>query len=701
MELNSFHAFLRKSGIKLDMRTQCIVLAAVLTAVLPLELHHLVAALVGAAAYMLLQKLDATVQRRPVQSSVHKAKQAEKNRPAADRRTPAGRKGLDEVTAKPEVRKPSVMPVQAPKFKANSWEAEVGELVDQISLTDTSRAHVESITEAVRTTLLPVLPTARVDGYVTANPMGGTAFGVAVPDVEIVVLSNPKVLAERATKDAGKFQKALIRTCTDRLVSHGSFKFRRSAFRGTEPKVTLISPTTGGQVGIPFNLAVNAATPARSSAVFEEEDQFPLDHREFLRVDLSINHRLFQVTCRLYIIYAPGGNRIAAQVAALVREDEGLTSYSSSTCTPVTIESLAAQLEGLRSMAQGYVLPPTRALIYKKDRAVFAQPFLKGIPEDVKDVDQTQPISKDKDFSSEELEGWKAHIARDERPDVALFDDEFDLFEGSIEGARALALEAEVVLRYFIALKSKTGTEFTSDALKRWLFGQVAEPSQVGTLADDEQLDSVTAFIGWDPNRGAPGDAQPLVLEEVDLEEFLRERGVDCELERLGIIGVQEAVDLQFLYVEDLIEEGIPEISFQAQEEQGVLHVGEVDNVEEEITAEISDLPEDKNSGLDLYAGGIPADALRAMLIEASKRGNVWKIVTESEKEMPEAEEYTQEELRAAQKVTGELLWDLIDRNELIVEHCAGDIQLADILTKACSRLDLRAGELILLVRRW
>ncbi|OLP75003.1 hypothetical protein AK812_SmicGene45285, partial [Symbiodinium microadriaticum] len=84
---------------------------------------------------------------------------AEKNRPAADRRTPAGRKGLDEVTAKPEVRKPSVMPVQAPKFKANSWEAEVGELVDQISL-------------AVRTTLLPVLPTARVDGYVTANPMG-------------------------------------------------------------------------------------------------------------------------------------------------------------------------------------------------------------------------------------------------------------------------------------------------------------------------------------------------------------------------------------------------------------------------------------------------------------------------------------------------------------------------------------------------
>ena len=48
----------------------------------------------------------------------------------------------------------------------------------------------------------------------------------------------------------------------------GGFKFRRSAFRGSEPKVTLISPATDGQ-GIPFNLAVNAETPPRAQRLFE------------------------------------------------------------------------------------------------------------------------------------------------------------------------------------------------------------------------------------------------------------------------------------------------------------------------------------------------------------------------------------------------------------------------------------------------
>lgn len=41
----------------------------------------------------------------------------------------------------------------------------------------------------VKDLLLPVLPSAKIDGYVIANPLSGTAFGVAVPDVEIVVLS--------------------------------------------------------------------------------------------------------------------------------------------------------------------------------------------------------------------------------------------------------------------------------------------------------------------------------------------------------------------------------------------------------------------------------------------------------------------------------------------------------------------------------
>ena len=77
-------------------------------------------------------------------------------------------------------------------------------------------------------------------------------------------------------------------------------------------------------------------------------------------------------------------------------------------------------------------------------------------------------------------------------------------------------------------------------------------------LSVDEQLDSVTPLIGWDVNRG---DEPLTVFEEADLATYLEERGVASELERLSEIGVQEVVDLQFIYLEDLVEAGVPEVS--------------------------------------------------------------------------------------------------------------------------------------------
>ena len=75
---------------------------------------------------------------------------------------------------------------------------------------------------------------------------------------------------------------------------------------------------------------------------------------------------------------------------------------------------------------------------------------------------------------------------------------------------------------------------------------EVVEPRQPTELGDDEQPDSVTAYIGWDPNRGVPDGNQPLVLEQVDLREFLKERGVDHELERLGILGFRRPLTSNF-----------------------------------------------------------------------------------------------------------------------------------------------------------
>lgn len=259
-------SMLRHFGFEADLRTQCIILAGILTAVLPLEIHHLLAMVLGAAGYMFLQQLEPSVRRRSelleVKKPVRRSAGFAGSGVGAEEKME--KENAERVERRPkEVKKPSVVPVQAPKFQAIGWDAEVAELLQNIVLTSSVRAHVDSITQKVKDLLLPVLPSAKIDGYVIANPLSGTAFGVAVPDVEIVVLSTQATGAE-----ASKYQKSLIRTCTDRLVT-GGFKFRRSAFRGHEPKVTLISPPQSGQAGIPFNLAVNAATPARAETIFQ------------------------------------------------------------------------------------------------------------------------------------------------------------------------------------------------------------------------------------------------------------------------------------------------------------------------------------------------------------------------------------------------------------------------------------------------
>ena len=77
-------------------------------------------------------------------------------------------------------------------------------------------------------------------------------------------------------------------------------------------------------------------------------------------------------------------------------------------------------------------------------------------------------------------------------------------------------------------------------------------------LDQDLQPDSYTPIIGWDFSGGTPGEVPLVHLEEVDLHQFLLERGVPWVYRRLKEMGVDEAIDLQFLYEEDLIEYGIP-----------------------------------------------------------------------------------------------------------------------------------------------
>jgi len=142
---------------------------------------------------------------------------------------------------------------------------------------------VLQIARTVKRLVMPIFPQAEVDGFACGSISGGTAFGVAVPEVDIVISVSSEALLGRLQSrwaearpqpwriDAWKLQKSAIRACTDRLVGAGNFKFRRSAFREPEPKVTIIAPgLRAGSQGVPVNLSVNAVTPLYSWALLSE-----------------------------------------------------------------------------------------------------------------------------------------------------------------------------------------------------------------------------------------------------------------------------------------------------------------------------------------------------------------------------------------------------------------------------------------------
>ncbi|CAE7596732.1 GIP [Symbiodinium sp. CCMP2456] len=78
------------------------------------------------------------------------------------------------------------------------------------------------------------------------------------------------------------------------------------------------------------------------------------------------------------------------------------------------------------------------------------------------------------------------------------------------------------------------------------------------SLEQDIQPDSVTQIIGWDSSNGEPHNYQPANLEEMEMARYLAERNAESYCGRLTFMGVQSPADLPFLYVEDLMEFGIP-----------------------------------------------------------------------------------------------------------------------------------------------
>ncbi|CAE7733245.1 RE1 [Symbiodinium sp. CCMP2592] len=84
-------------------------------------------------------------------------------------------------------------------------------------------------------------------------------------------------------------------------------------------------------------------------------------------------------------------------------------------------------------------------------------------------------------------------------------------------------------------------------------------PTTQGPLSVDLQPDMNSTLIGWDFSAASPGDVPHASLDGVELSDYLLARGADQAFRQLRALGIEVPNDLQFLFVEDLVEHGIPE----------------------------------------------------------------------------------------------------------------------------------------------
>lgn len=253
----------------------------------PLELSQIAFALVGAIAYALIHATQLSTPRRPAAAAPFSKTVTQCGTFALPQQRITAALKSQAQKAHSDVRNFSMQssqPVVPPTFTAAGWDAEVDELLSQISPTQEGDKVVQQLALIIKRTLRKTIPEVEVVGFASGDLVRGTAFGVAVPEVDIVVSASPSILAQRlqgrlAAKgtaplqlDMRRLQKSAIRACTDRLVSGGGFKFRRSAFRGQEPKVTLLAPASLGiyAEAIPIDFSVNSTTPLYNAALLTE-----------------------------------------------------------------------------------------------------------------------------------------------------------------------------------------------------------------------------------------------------------------------------------------------------------------------------------------------------------------------------------------------------------------------------------------------
>jgi len=180
--------------------------------------------------------------------------------------------------------RPSNHPVSVRRFTAEDIAGQVQELTAQVRPSPQCHLMAQELADSVRQQLHKVLPEVNVVGVVTGSISRGTAFCVAVPEVEIVVeMRQDKLVAglrrhmrkntvPPGRLDTHKLHKLAVRVCTDYLVTSDGFRFRRSAFRAAEPRVTLMARAAArfSVRPVAFDFSVNSEMCMRNASLIEE-----------------------------------------------------------------------------------------------------------------------------------------------------------------------------------------------------------------------------------------------------------------------------------------------------------------------------------------------------------------------------------------------------------------------------------------------
>jgi len=284
-----FSASLMKDRSSLHM--VCFAVAVCLALTTPIEIPQLALVLAGAIAAATLQWTRPKKQKQSKHRVVQSKSGASTTRAAGDGywRAKSGLSGRQAPVVRApshehEVRQTSNKPVLARTFETERFVDQIDELITQIEPSPQCNRMVQELAQRVKMRLQEMIPEVEVVGIVSGDISRGTAFAVAVPEVEIIVEVGNRQLVAGLQKqvrkntippsrlEPRKLQKLAVRLCTDYLVQSGCYKFRRSAFRAMEPKVTLMAPPVPGisNQAVAFDFSVNCGMSLYNSALIDE-----------------------------------------------------------------------------------------------------------------------------------------------------------------------------------------------------------------------------------------------------------------------------------------------------------------------------------------------------------------------------------------------------------------------------------------------